>query len=183
MFFLLLISYPFAVFFGLRYFEPRVVSLLLVALIATRLLLVSAKSGKRASTPALASAALALAIFILVQVFNKEIFVKLYPFFMSMIMLTAFAYTLKKKPSMIERLAKLMPTPPPPEATPYLNKVTIVWCAFFLINGIISLYSAFFASTETWTLYNGFLSYMVMGVIFVGEFAIRHILIWTKPSA
>ena len=66
----------------------------------------------------------------------------------------------------------------------YCKKVTIVWCVFFIINGSISVITAFsdkiFAnvdeelSVKIWSIYNGGISYILMGLVFIIEFIIRH---------
>jgi uncharacterized membrane protein len=61
----------------------------------------------------------------------------------------------------------------PPEAIVYTRKVNIVWCVFFALNGIIALLTAVWASLEIWMLYNGFISYLLMGILFSGEYLIR----------
>ena len=51
--------------------------------------------------------------------------------------------------------------------------MTIVWCCFFIINGGIAAYTTFFCSREVWALYNGGISYALMGTLFVVEYIIR----------
>jgi len=58
----------------------------------------------------------------------------------------------------------------------YCRKVTHVWCVFFIINGSISAYTAVCCSDETWILYNGMISYILLGMMFGGEYAVRVIL-------
>jgi uncharacterized membrane protein len=54
-----------------------------------------------------------------------------------------------------------------------MRKVTVVWLGFFLTNAAISAATAIGGSLETWTLYNGFISYVIMGVLFVSEWILR----------
>jgi len=46
---------------------------------------------------------------------------------------------------------------------------------FFLINAALSAATAMSGSLKLWTLYNGFISYIAMGVMFAGEFLIRQV--------
>jgi uncharacterized membrane protein len=48
-----------------------------------------------------------------------------------------------------------------------------VWCGFFILNGCMAAWTAFAASRETWALYNGLISYLLMGVLFAGEWVFR----------
>jgi uncharacterized membrane protein len=51
--------------------------------------------------------------------------------------------------------------------------VTQVWCVFFALNGGVALVTALWTSAATWSLYNGFVAYLLMGLLFAGEYAIR----------
>ena len=57
----------------------------------------------------------------------------------------------------------------PPAAVVYTRRVTQVWCGFFVVNGLIAVATALWASTAVWTLYNGLLSYVAMGVLMGGD--------------
>jgi 3-hydroxymyristoyl/3-hydroxydecanoyl-(acyl carrier protein) dehydratase len=51
--------------------------------------------------------------------------------------------------------------------------VTLVWTVFFLLNGLLALALALGGDLKAWTLYNGFLAYILMGALFAGEFLYR----------
>ncbi|MDR2758572.1 MAG: AMP-binding protein [Spirochaetaceae bacterium] len=55
----------------------------------------------------------------------------------------------------------------------YCRKVTLVWCLFFIINGGIAAATVFFASDALWSLYNGGISYIFIGILFGGELMVR----------
>jgi acyl-CoA synthetase (AMP-forming)/AMP-acid ligase II len=65
----------------------------------------------------------------------------------------------------------------------YCRKVTLVWCVFFVLNGGTAVYSVFWASDAFWSLYNGGISYIIMGIIFSIEFLIRKITDKKMPKA
>ena len=109
---------------------------------------------------------------------NSDIVLKLYPLLMNVLFLAAFAGTLLKPPTMIFRFAVTMDksipkSPHEGKIAAYCRKVTIVWCVFFIINGSIAAYTIFLGSDTLWAFYNGGLSYIIMGILFVGEFIIR----------
>jgi uncharacterized membrane protein len=54
----------------------------------------------------------------------------------------------------------------------YCHKCTIYWCIFFIVDFIISLITAFFGSDLVWGVYNGGITYVLMGLLFVGEYVI-----------
>jgi uncharacterized membrane protein len=104
---------------------------------------------------------------------NHLLPLKLYPFLMNVLTLGLFGYSLIYPPSMVERIARLTEPDLPPEAVGYTRRVTQVWCGFFIVNGSIALYTALWASQEAWSLYNGVIAYLLMGVLFGGEYLIR----------
>ena len=104
---------------------------------------------------------------------NALLPLKLYPLLINAVMLSVFAYTLISPPSMIERFARLREPDLPLQAIGYTRRVTQVWCGFFIINGLIALATALWASPAIWSLYNGFIAYLLMGLLFGGEYLVR----------
>ena len=82
-------------------------------------------------------------------------------------------YSYLKPPTVIESLARLTEKNFSEHAVAYTSKVTFAWCLFFLINGLISVYTATQTSLEIWMLYNGFLSYIFIGLFMAIEYLIR----------
>ena len=74
---------------------------------------------------------------------------------------------------MIETFARLQDKNLPDKAIPYCRNVTKIWCLFLLANSLIALYTALLTDMETWALYNGLISYILMGLLFAGEFIYR----------
>ena len=100
---------------------------------------------------------------------------KAYPVLVSLALAAAFAYSLMWPPTIVEQIARIRHPDLPLEVNSYLRKVTIAWLMFFLINAAISAATATSGSLKLWTLYNGFISYMAMGVMFAAEFLIRQV--------
>jgi uncharacterized membrane protein len=73
----------------------------------------------------------------------------------------------------VERLARLQQPDLPPQGVRYTRRVTQVWCGFFIINGSIALITALWSSFAWWSLYNGLIAYVLMGLLFAGEYLIR----------
>lgn len=97
---------------------------------------------------------------------------KFYPVLMSVGSLMVFAFTLKFPPSMIERFARLHEPNLPESGVRWTYKVTQVWCGFFAVNALIAL-ATVWADTKVWAVYNGFISYMLMGGLLLGEWGLR----------
>ncbi len=75
--------------------------------------------------------------------------------------------------TVIERIARLTDPHLPRAGIEYTRKITLVWCGFFLGNGLIALYTTLYASFEAWALYNGFIAYLLIACLFGGEFLYR----------
>ena len=61
----------------------------------------------------------------------------------------------------------------PPAAVRYTRVVTWVWVGFFAFNGSMSAALTLWAPLSWWTLYNGMISYALMGMLFGGEWVFR----------
>jgi len=59
------------------------------------------------------------------------------------------------------------------ERIEYCRRVTLAWCGLFLINGIFSFLLAFIGELRWWSLHTGVLSYVLMGMLFLGEYLWR----------
>lgn len=167
---LLTLAYPFIVYFGLARFGPVVLAVILLVIMVLRALLTRRGSSLKQQIPLLA----ALTLVSLGAWFRKDPrFFYYYPVLVSFTMLGLFGFSLRKPPSMIERFARMTEPHFPPEAVSYCRKVTMVWCAFFLTNGLIALGTALHGDLKIWTVYNGFMSYLFMGLLFGIEYMVR----------
>ena len=158
--------YPLAIYFGMGRFEPRWLALLLLALAVLRALLAREAMWLVAAV----GAALLVAVSMLS---NDGLPLKLYPVLVNAAMLAVFATSLRHPPSAIERLARLSEPDLPASAVAYTRRVTQIWCGFFVVNGGIALYTAVYSSDAIWALYNGLIAYVLMGVLFLGEWLVR----------
>lgn len=99
--------------------------------------------------------------------------VRYYPVLVNAALLLVFGASLKRPPTIVERIARLREPDLPPAAVAYTRRVTIAWTVFFVLNGSAALYTAAFASLETWAWYNGFVAYLLIGALFLGELIAR----------
>ena len=114
---------------------------------------------------------------LLLAALAPEFGAKSYPVLVNAALALVFGTSLLRPPSVVERIARLADPSIPVEATPYLRNVTAAWVAFFVVNGSISIWTALQASLQTWTLYNGLIAYLLIGVMFAGEWTVRHLVI------
>ena len=161
-----LILYPFFVAYALAHGQYVWVSAVLIALGILRLL----SKGNALLWPLTGFAILCGGLSLILK---DHAWLKLYPVFMSLGALFIFASTLIRPPSMIERFARLAEPNLPEEGVEWTRQVTKVWCGFFCINAVIALITVFFAPMKIWVLYNGLISYLLMGGLLLGEFVLR----------
>ncbi len=170
---LLFLLYPFLIYLGLQEFQPRVLAGLL--LIATVLRFVATKHDKSANNDTgmslywIATGTLAV---IITFVTGSKLGLFLYPLLVNLALFTFFAISLFHPPTVIERLARRQRPDLPEKAIAYTRKVTQAWCLFFLLNGGVSAITIFH-SEAWWMLYNGFIAYILIGLMLVGEYLIR----------
>jgi uncharacterized membrane protein len=169
---ILAVLYPLLVYWGLTRWRIRDLALVLLAIAGLRLLFAGAEK-RRAAKGLLPLLVALVLICTLVLVLDDPRFFFYYPVLVSAAMLATFAYSLRKPPPMIERFARLREPDLPPEAVAYCRKVTWVWCGFFVLNGAVALGTANRGDARLWALYNGLVSYVLMGLLFAGEFAVR----------
>ena len=174
---ILIVLYPFAVYFGLEHFEPKYLALLLAIIVITRFIGGLISPGLEKPQLRIATAFLGLLLVVIAFISNSIDSLKVYPVIISFTFLTVFGYSLLYPPTMIERLARLTRPDLPEKAVSYTRKITQIWCVFFLLNGVVALFTAVYTSLSIWTLYNGFLSYLIMGSLFLGEFVYRKLFI------
>jgi uncharacterized membrane protein len=99
--------------------------------------------------------------------------VRWYPVVVNGVLLVLFGTSLVWPPTVVERLARLTNPRLPATGVRYTRNVTAVWCGFFVLNGAAAAATALWATFATWSLYNGVVAYVLMGLLFGGEFWVR----------
>ncbi len=165
---LMLLAYPLAVYLGLNYLPVGTVAAIICGMLVLRLCL-QRKQLRIMLLPVVAGIGLTAVS----SVSQSDTLLLFYPVIINLTMLMLFSYSLISGPSMIERLARLKEPNLPDEAKSYLNKVTLIWCGLFSFNALAATYTALYTSIEVWTLYNGLISYILIGCLFASEFLYR----------
>ena len=111
---------------------------------------------------------------------NSELLLRIYPSLVNLGLLIAFSATLVHGPTMIEKFARIGTPNLSGPAIRHTRRVTQIWCAFFLANGVFSLYTALYWPREAWSLYNGAIAYGLVGLLLVGEIAWRYLVIMPR---
>ncbi len=168
------ISYPFLVYAVLTLLEPRVLVVLLGVVVLSRLVL-NWRHARLADISRLAvPLGLVATVLLLAGIFNDGRFFLFVPALVNAGLLIGFLRTLLRGPSMIETFARFGRHDLPEGAVPYCRRVTWLWCAFFVINITISLWLALASSLERWTAYNGFVAYVLVGILLGAERVYRY---------
>ena len=163
--------YPALVYFLIDRW-PLVLLVAVLALLGAARLATARRLGRRTR---IAGVAALLAFCGLAWAASSTAIVKLYPVLISVAGLGYGAWTLLRPPSGIERLVKI--TNPDERLDDrkraYMRRVTQIWVGFFGLNGVAAAYTALGATTAVWAVYNGLVSYLLMGLLFAGEYAVR----------
>ncbi len=109
---------------------------------------------------------------------NQAVFLKLYSVAVTSTFLFVFASSLVWGPNIIFRFATMADksirnSAKEKSVERYCHKVCIAWCLFFILNAGISAFTALKCSDAVWSLYNGGISYALMGLMFAVEYIIR----------
>lgn len=162
------IVYPFIVYFGLTHFDSILVLFFIIALLMVRGFTEKQKNIRNVIFTS------AFGVLVVAYFWGNQQGLKLYPVLVNASMLLLFFSSLYAKQSIIERMARLKEPNLPEAGVRYTRKVTIVWCVFFTFNGLIALFTTFWTSNETWLFYNGFLAYVLIGLLVVIEWIVRY---------
>lgn len=167
----LIAAYPVIVFFGLKQLSLGYLGGFFFAIAVLRLFLLR-EQARHNVIPLLLTLLLMLAgVHALLS--GSPDGLRFYPVAVNAALLVVFAASLFQERTVIERIARLTEPNLPTAAVSYTRKVTIAWCGFFLFNGSVALYTVLYANMETWTLYNGLIAYLLMGLMFGCELLIR----------
>jgi uncharacterized membrane protein len=165
------VCYPFLIWFSADYIQPRAMALGLAGLFLLRHWL--QKSGNSAGA-AESRLTLACALFLLLgALVNDAGWLLAYPVFVSLLFFAVFSFSLIHPPTVVERLARLEFPDLPAHGVLYTRKVTLIWSCFFFGNAVISLLTIWYGDRWLWSLYNGCISYVLMGLLMAAEMAVR----------
>lgn len=167
-FVVLLALYPFIIYFGLRTLPPSFFGLVLAVLLLIRFGIV--RPEERATAWPLILILLAYAI--ASALIGSTQMLLYYPVLVNAILFALFAGSLRSDEPLLLRIVRARGIAISSHGPRYLTRLTAFWCGFFVINGMIALWTTT-ASMEIWTIYNGMISYLLVGALILGEWAFR----------
>lgn len=169
---LIIILYPISIYFGLQYFSPSQLGLFLLAVFALRILVIRNHPIRRGRQMIL-TVIVGVVLAGLTWIFNTEQFLLWYPVALNSVLLIVFIVSLISPPSAIEVIARIKEPDLNKVGIIYTRKVTMAWSVFFAINALISAWTVLQQDMQLWTLYNGLLAYLAMGLFFGIELLVR----------
>ncbi|MFQ2254418.1 DNA gyrase subunit B [Aeromonas sp. DNRA1] len=174
-----LLLYPLAVYWGLTHAGQTPLLLGLLLIFSLRLLPGLLKGRVRLGPLpewlwlGRLLACIGLGLTLLSALFSARHWLLYYPLAVSLALLCLFGWSLTRPMSLVERLARLQDPALPPAAIGYTRRVTQVWCGFFVINGALAAFTIWHGDLALWSLYNGLISYALMGSLMGAEYLVR----------
>ena len=169
---LAMVAWPFVVIVGSRLVGTRWTAAIVVLLLLPGLFR-AARGESGAGRRSLYLAAGAIAVASAAAVLDDGRFLLAWPVLVSGALLVAFLVSLRGGGSIVEGFARLQKPDLSPAEVAYCRTVTWVWCAFFVANGTVAAVLALSGRQGLWALYTGAIAYVLMGILFAGEFLVR----------
>ena len=169
---LLVAAYPLAVYVGLTRYSARGLGLVLMLLLLPGLVR-KVRAARREDLLVVVRLPLSIvALLALAALLDDARFVFALPVLINLALLAQFAGSLRGTP-LVERFARMQEPSLSAAQVAYCRSVTKVWCVFFVLNATTSALLARYASLESWTLYNGLVAYVLIGVLATCEYVVR----------
>lgn len=112
---------------------------------------------------------------ILIFHFTQIKLVKFYPVLANFTVFLVFFISLFTKETVIQKIARKFEGELDEFTKNYTRNLTYVWCVFTFLNFVISTVTVFLPE-QVWVLYNGCISYIAIGSLFVVEYMVRIVL-------
>jgi len=167
-FVVLLALYPLIVYFGLRILPPSFFGLVLAVLLLLRFGIVRPEER----STALPLIFILLAYAVASALIGSVTMLLYYPVLVNAILFVVFAGSLRSGEPLLLRIVRARGIAISSHGPRYLRRLTAFWAGFFVINGMIAFWTTT-ASIEIWTLYNGLISYLLVGALILGEWTFR----------
>lgn len=162
------ITYPFLVYFGLSILPPSFFGLVLVVLLGLRFGVLLPKERLMYLPVLLVFLAYAIAT----VVFDSARLLLFYPAMVNVTFFLVFAFSLRSGEPLLLRFVRARGYAISDHTPRYLFWLTAIWAVFFIINALISIWTSTL-SIQAWTLYNGLISYILVGILGAGELLFR----------
>lgn len=163
------IAYPFTIYFLGGTLPISTLAMGLIALLVLRAILQYRSHSKSDFYMSMLIATIMTSLIL----WDGELAGYFYPVLMSLGFATVLGWSLLVPPTLIERFARLVEPHLDERGVIYTRKVTYMWLGFSLFNAFISFLTILSQNQELWLLYNGLISYVLVGLLMGGEFIVR----------
>ncbi|MGX5914746.1 hypothetical protein ACR0ST_08460 [Aliidiomarina sp. Khilg15.8] len=165
---LALLLYPMYVWWVVTYWHPAAAAL---PVAVGALWLLMRRERGRAMQPVYAlTAVLLLGAIVTGQAEHAMLW---YPVWVNLALFVLFFTSLLRGTPVVERIAVAMEGPLDERGVRYTRSVTKVWCGFFVVNGALAAAFAGYGDWNYWLLYNGFVAYVLIGLLMIVEWQVR----------
>lgn len=106
---------------------------------------------------------------------KRIVILKFYPPICNFLIFFAFFSSIFSSETLVEKFARVLDGKLSEKTIKYTKKVNLIWVVFTFLNFIASIVTIF-CSDKIWMIYNGMVSYLLIGLIFIVEYIIRIIL-------
>jgi uncharacterized membrane protein len=162
------IVYPFIVYFGIKSLPPSFIGLLLIILLVLRFGVL--KREERVILLPVLSVFFGYAL--VTVILDGSSMLLYYPAMVNFSLLIIFTNSLRSEESLLLRAVRARGFTISEYTPRYLYRLTLLWAMFFLLNGVVSVWTST-VSLEAWTLYNGLISYFIIGILIGAELLFR----------
>lgn len=171
LFYVFTVSWPVLIYAALTHGYLYPVLFVSAAVLLIRLAAVCLSENKSGIWPTLAG----FLVIGLALLLKQESVAMLYPVIVNSTLLATFGLSLTDKPIVqkFAEIARKEKGPLPSQAIMYTRNVTVIWTALFAFNTAVSALTVYIGDYEIWAVYNGFISYLLVGSLFAGEYLYR----------
>ncbi|MEE9609268.1 MAG: hypothetical protein V3U03_16130 [Myxococcota bacterium] len=169
----LVLAYPALVYLALGVTSPRLVALGVLVLVVARGVIASRGRRVESAVGVRLPLFVAGAAMLVTAAWNDPLALLATPALISFALLIVFAGSLGRRECIVESFARAQRRALSDHEIRYCRRVTVVWCAFFLLNGALALGLAVAATRTQWALYTGAVAYLLMGSLYAAEFVYR----------
>jgi uncharacterized membrane protein len=166
----LFLAYPYLIYIGIESGRVWIAPAIFAALFLRQSFL-----AKNTQTKVF-KACLAI-VLILGAYYLQTLTAKVLPVLIQLMLMYFFGRTLFENtgPPFVESFVRLQFPEFPSAIGQYCRQLTLVWTVFFAINAIIIIVLALWGAEFWWSLYNGVLIYLLMGLLVIAEYIYRRI--------
>jgi uncharacterized membrane protein len=175
----LIFLYPVLVFSALVIFKLsiRYLSVFIIVLAVAYFLVNQHNYKGRHRFVVFISPSILCAIGIICLITKSEVILKIYPALADLVYLVIMGTSIFIPPPMVFYFINMFDKTIKEHIEPgffeqYCRKAAIIWCVFFVFDGVVALATVYWASDIVWVIYNCGISYVLMGLIFAGEYFI-----------